>query len=268
MARSLALVTGASGGIGAALARELAARGHDLVLVARSTASLDALASELSTAHGVTVTVRTADLAAPGAGRALGDALVAEGVAVDVLVNNAGFGDFSPFHDADPDRTAQMVELNVATVVGLTRALLPGMVQRGSGRVLNVASVAAFLPGPLMAVYYATKAFVLSFSEAVAEELAGTGVTVTALCPGPTRTGFQDRADMGDSRLLKGPLMDAATVARAGVDGMLGGKRLVVPGLMNKLSAVSPRLVPRRVVPPIVRRVQAPVHPARGGPAA
>jgi short-subunit dehydrogenase len=260
MGRPLAVVTGASGGIGAAIARELAGRRHDLVLVARTTDALDALASELSEEHGVAVGVRTADLAAPGAGRVLGEALVADDLVPDVLVNNAGVGDFGLFHESDPDRVAQMVELNVATVVGLTRALLPAMVERGSGRVLNVASVAAFLPGPLMAVYYATKSFVLSFSEAVAEELGGTGVTVTVLCPGPTRTGFQDRADMGDSRLLKGPLTDAAPVAKAGVDGMLGGKRLVVPGVLNKLSAVSPRLVPRRVVPPIIRRVQGPAH--------
>jgi len=254
-----ALVTGASGGIGEALARGLAAEGHALVLVARSADRLQALADSLHAAHGTDVKVVSADLAAPGAAAEvvaqLGD------LAIDVLVNNAGFGDYGPFHESDPAKATQMVQLNVGTLTDLTRALLPGMVARGHGRVLNVASTAAFMPGPLMAVYYATKAYVLSFSEAIAYELKGTGVTVTALCPGPVATGFQQGADMGDSKLVKGKkLMTAEQCARLGLAGMHKGRPVVITGTSNALGAMAPRFLPRRMVPGIVRRAQAPTH--------
>jgi short-subunit dehydrogenase len=254
-----ALVTGASGGIGEALARELAGEGYDLVLVARSVDALDALGAELASAHGVTATSIGADLAVTGAGAELAAEVGRRGLQVDVLVNNAGFADFGPFAEADRDTTMQMVTLNVATLTELTHELVGPMVARGRGRVLNVASTAAFMPGPLMAVYYATKAYVLSFSEAIAEELKGTGVTVTALCPGPTASGFQARAAMEDSRLVKGKkVMDAPTVARLGVAAMEAGTPLEVCGTKNKVQAFMPRLMPRRLVPGMVKRAQAP----------
>ena len=252
-----ALVTGASGGIGEALARELAARHHDLVLVARNGDKLHALAAELGARHGVRIDVLTADLAEPGAGAALG-ALVADRT-IDVLVNNAGVGDYGEFHLADPAKLTQMVQLNVSTLTDLTRALLPTMIERSSGRVLNVASTAAFMPGPLMSVYYATKAYVLSLGEALADEVRGTGVTVTTVCPGPIATGFQAGADMGESKLVRGKqLMSAETCATAAVKAMERGKRIVIPGVMNRLTAATPRFLPRSVVPGIVRRAQAP----------
>ena len=259
--RPTALVTGASGGIGEALARELAARGHDLVLVARSVGALEALAAELSQAHGITATSIGADLAASGAGRALAGELRSRGLDIDIVVNNAGFADFGEFAQTDLDKTMQMVALNVVTLTELTHELLPPMIERGRGRVMNLASTAAFLPGPLMAVYYATKAYVLSFSEGVAEELKGTGVTVTALCPGPTASGFQARAAMEDSKLVKGKrVMDAATVAKMGVDAMEAGKTVAICGFKNKVQAVMPRFLPRALVPPMVKRAQAASH--------
>ena len=254
-----ALITGASGGIGAALARELAAAGHDLVLVARSDSKLHTLGDELAAQHGVSTTVLTVDLGAPGAAGVLADQL--GDLRVDVLVNNAGVGSFGPFHETDPAKVSQMVLLNVATLTDLTRALLPPMVAAGSGCVLNVASTAAFMPGPLMAVYYATKAYVLSFSEAIADELKGTGVTVTALCPGPVATGFQNGAEMGESKLVKGKqLMTAEKCARLAVAGMNKGKPVVITGLTNKLQAMAPRFLPRRLIPGMVRKAQAPTH--------
>ncbi len=259
--RPTALVTGASGGIGEALARELALRGHDLVVVARSVAALESLAVEVAAAHGITATVIGADLAQGGAGRALATELRGRGLDIDVLVNNAGFADFGPFAEADLDKTTQMLALNVVTLTELTHELLAPMLERRRGRVLNVASTAAFLPGPLMAVYYATKAYVLSFSEAVAEELKGSGVTVTALCPGPTASGFQARAAMEDSKLVKGKkVMDAATVARIGVDAMEAGKAVAVCGFKNKMQTTMPRFLPRSVVAPMVKRAQAVSH--------
>jgi short-subunit dehydrogenase len=256
--RPTALVTGASGGIGKALARELAARGHDLVLVARSEDRLRALADELGTIGATQARVLVADLAVPGAGRVLAEQARSTTPVIDVLVNNAGFADFGLFAEADLDKTMQMVTLNVATLTELTRELMPPMIERGRGHVLNLASTAGFMPGPLMAVYYASKAYVLSFSEAVAEELKGTGVTMTALCPGPTETGFQSRADMEDSKLVKGrKIMDAATVARLGIDAMLAGKPLVITGTKNKLQALTPKLMPRRFMPGAVMRAQA-----------
>jgi len=251
----VALVTGASQGIGECLARELAARHHDLVLVARRPAPLQALAGQLSAAHGIHASVHVADLAQPGAAAALVAELADQ--RIDVLVNNAGFGDFGEFWKGDPVKTSQMVHLNVGALTELTQALLPAMVQRGRGRVLNVASTAAFLPGPLMSVYYATKAYVLRFSEGLHEELKGTGVTVTVLCPGPVATGFQARAEMQSSRLAASATLDAATVARMGVDALLAGKPVVVAGLANKLIPLVARLLPRAALAPLIKRVQA-----------
>jgi uncharacterized protein len=254
-----ALVTGASGGIGEALAREFAANKHDLVLVARSESKLRTLADELAAKHGITADVIAADL---GASDAVATLVAALGDRrIDVLVNNAGVGTYGPFHETDAVKLEQMLQINMVALTSLTRALLPSMVERKSGKVLNVASTAAFMPGPLMAVYYATKAYVLSLGEALQEELKGTGVTVTTLCPGPIATGFQAEADMGSSKLVKGKqLMSAETCAKVAVSKTLRGATVVIPGFVNRLQATSPRFLPRRLVPGMVRRAQAPKH--------
>jgi len=258
-ARQTALVTGASGGIGRELAREFAAGGYDLVLVARSGGKLEELAAELRERHGVAARVLAKDLAKPGTPDEIFQDLAGAGIEVDVLVNNAGFATFGPFAETDLVAEIEEIQLNVAALTHLTKRFLPAMLARRRGGVLNLASTAAFQPGPLMAVYYATKAYVLSFSEALAEELRGTGVTVTALCPGPTTTGFQARADMAGSGLFSGPLkvMDAAAVARAGYEGFRAGKRLVIPGLINKIGVQSVRVSPRSLVTRLIRGMQA-----------
>jgi uncharacterized protein len=259
--RPLALVTGASGGIGAELARELAKRGHDLVLVARSTAQLDALANDLRASHSISTHTITADLGVPGAGHALVTELGVRGLSIDVLVNNAGFADFGNMWEAQASKLDGMVVLNMATLTELMHDLLPAMVARKQGRVMNVASTAAFMPGPLMSTYYATKAYVLSLSEGVAEELKGTGVTVTALCPGPTDTGFVAKAEMQTSKLFQGGKnMSPAKVAEIGVAGMLAGKVVVITGAKNKFQSMTPRFIPRRFVPAAVMRAQAAAH--------
>lgn len=259
--RPIALVTGASGGIGESLARALAAKGHDLVLVARSADKLQLLADELIRTQNISAQIISADLGVPGAGHALAKVLAEKGITIDVLVNNAGFADFGDFHTANAAKLDSMISLNIGTLTELMRDLVPGMVARKHGRVLNVASIAAFMPGPLMAVYYATKAYVLSLSEAVAEELKGTGVTVTALCPGPTESGFQAVAAMENSKLVKGrKIMSAEKVAELGVAAMLAGKPVVVTGFKSKLLALSPRFTPRRLIPGIVKRAQAASH--------
>src|SRR5580765_3667610 len=221
-----ALITGASSGIGLEIARILAGD-HDVILAARSAEPLQQLAAEL----GDNARVVTTDLSDPsGAAK-----LAAEVPDVDVLVNCAGFGDFGAFATESPEKIDQMIVLNVSSLTALCRAYLPGMLQRGSGRIMNVASTAAFQPGPLMAVYYASKAYVLSLSEALAEETRGSGVTVTALCPGPTASGFQSGATMEESRLVKGrKLPTASSVAAYGVKAMNRGEVVAVPGLTNK----------------------------------
>ena len=255
--RPVALVTGASAGIGKELARRFARGGHDLVLTARRVDELQTLADELRSA-GATAHVFPADLSDPAAPRKLFDEVAAAGLAVDVLVNNAGFGVYGKFADADPDRLLAMVRVNVLALTELTRLFIPGMVARGRGRVLNVASTAAFQPGPLMAGYYATKAYVLSLSEALAHELRGTGVTVTCLCPGPTRTEFAAVAAAEGTKLFDNPnVTDAGPVADAGYRATMRGRRVVIPGVLNRLGAVATRFVPRTVLMRIVERIQA-----------
>jgi uncharacterized protein len=253
-----ALVTGASGGIGEDIARLLVDAGCNVVLLARSAGKLEALAAELSRSGRASTSVLTADLSDPDAVDHIVRTLEERRLTIDILVNNAGFGIVGEFARDDPQEQLRMLQVNVVALTHLTRRLLPGMIERRRGRVLNVASTAAFQPGPLMAVYYATKAYVLSLSNALSEETAGTGVTVTCLCPGPTQTGFQDRAQMQNTRLVNvTKLMSSSEVARAGYDGMMAGRPLVVPGLLNKLTAQSVRLMPRRLVTRIVRSLNA-----------
>jgi short-subunit dehydrogenase len=243
-----ALITGASSGIGLEIARILA-RDHDVIVAARSGAALQELATEL----GNNARAVVADLSDPA-----GASKLAAGVPdVDVLVNCAGFGDFGNFALESPEKIDQMIVVNIASLTGLCRTYLPGMLQRGSGRIMNVASTAAFQPGPLMAVYYATKAYVLSFSEALAEETRGTGVTVTALCPGPTASGFQAGAAMEQSKLVHGKkLPSSANVAAFGVKAMQRGDVVAIPGFQNKLLAASIRFSPRPVVRRLVHKMQ------------
>jgi short-subunit dehydrogenase len=254
----VALITGSSGGIGEDLARLIAAGGREVVLLARGAAKLQALADELSHAHGISATVLPMDLSAPDAADDVTRALAERRITVDMLVNNAGFGTHGAFARDDAQEQLQMLQVNVVALTTLTRALLPGMIERRRGRILNVASTAAFQPGPLMAVYYASKSYVLSLSLALSEETADTGVTVTCLCPGPTRTGFQDRAQMNQSRLFRvGSVMASGDVARVGYDAMIAGKALAIPGVANKIGAQSVRFVPRRVAARIAGAMNA-----------
>lgn len=254
-ARKLALVTGASGGLGAEFAALLAADGYDLAIVARSGDKLEDLAARLRAQHGVEVTPIVQDLGIPGAA----DAVVARVPQCDVLVNNAGFASNGRFDRIDPARVREELLLDVVTLTELTRAYLPGMIERGGGRVLNIASTAGFVPGPFMAVYYASKAYVISFSEALWEELRGTGVSVTCLCPGATATGFADRAQMQGTMLFsRSPIADATVVARAGYRAMLRGKRMEIPGLSNKLIAASPHVSPRGLLLRVSRKLVEP----------
>jgi short-subunit dehydrogenase len=250
--RPLALVTGASRGIGAALARELARHGYDLVLAARSVEPMQALADELRGA-GAAATVIEADLAQPGAAARLSNDLARSGLTIDVLVNNAGLGAAGRFDRIDPVRLGEIVQVNIVALTELTRLLLPGMIARGRGRIMLVASVAAFQPGPRMAAYFASKAYVLSLGEALAYELRGTGVGVTVLCPGATATDFFTVAGAGHSvmaqRLRR--MMPAATVARLGCRALAGGRRVVIAGVMNRLLALAGRYAPHRLTLPI-----------------
>ena len=249
--RPLALVTGASGGLGADLARELARDGHDLVLVARREAPMQTLAAELLATHGARSTVIAANLGVFDAASRLAAELEHRGLATpDVLVNNAGFGDFAPFARAEPTRLAEMLQLNVVTLTELTRVFLPAMVARRRGRVLLVGAVAGFAPGPGAAVYHATKAYVLSLGEALAYELRGSGVTVTTLCPGPTRTGFAAAAGRENSAPDRDGdgAMDSANVARQGYRALQAGEPVLVPGVRNALNAALGRFAPRSLV--------------------
>ena len=252
-----ALVTGASAGIGRELARVFARNGHGLILAARRLDELNALATELRDEFKVMVTCIRADLGTPDGAAKLFDDTTAAGLTVDVLVNNAGFGLLGPFAENEPETLHGMIAVNVAALTSLTRLSLPGMISRKSGRVLNVASTAAFQPGPLMAAYYATKAYVLSLSQALSYELRGTGVTVTCLCPGPTATEFSDVAGATKTRLFKkGRLMTAAAVADAGYAGLMAGKRVVIPGLQNRLMACLSPFTPRSFVMGMIERYQ------------
>ena len=252
------LITGASAGIGRDLARLFAADRNPVILVARRAEALRALATELRERHGVEATVLAADLADPGAPHQIFTQLESAGVTVDVVVNNAGFGLNGPVATLPLERQLEMIQVNVTALTALTRLFLPGMLQRNRGGVLNVASTAAFQPGPLMAVYYATKAYVESFTEALAEEVSGTALRVSCLCPGPTATEFAEAAAMTGTNLFRGNTMTSAEVARIGYDGWRDGKVLVVAGLSNKLGMALVRAAPRSTVRRMVKRLNSP----------
>lgn len=255
--RPTALVTGGSGGIGLELAKVLARNGFDLVLVARKRDTLEAAAGQLEGKFDVRAHVFAADLRRREAPQEIFDFLQNENIPIEVLVNNAGFGLGGEFSETELQRELEMIQVNIAALTHLTKLFLAPMIKRRSGRVLNVASTAAFQPGPLMAVYYATKAYVLSFSEALSEELRNSGLTVTALCPGPTHTDFADTAEMTTSRLFNTfGIADAADVAKYGFDAMMSGKRLAIPGIKNKILAQANRLAPRALSARIARIAQ------------
>jgi short-subunit dehydrogenase len=257
--RPVALVTGASGGIGADIATLLAGVKHDLVLVARSRDKLAELAAKLEKEHGVAVTVLTADLTDPAASDLIAKVVREKELVIDVLVNNAGLGSYGPFAEIDAKIDLGLIALNITSLTHMTKLFLPPMLARKRGRIMNVGSTAGFVPGPLMAVYYASKAYVLSLSVALANEVAGSGVTVTCLCPGATRTAFDTTAGNDKTRLFKGGVMDSMEVAKAGVAAMTRGEVICVPGFMNRLKASTAGLAPRSLLAKIARSYQEPV---------
>jgi len=254
-----ALITGASAGIGYDLAKIFAKEGHNLVLVARNQSALETLAEELRVRHSIEVRVIPKDLAVATSPDEIYSECRRDSIHIDMLVNNAGFGTYGFVSEADLPSLLEMLQVNVTALTHLTKLFLQGMLERKNGKILNLASTAAFQAGPLMAVYYATKAYVLSFSEALANELNGTGVTVTVLCPGPTRTSFQRRAYMEDSGLGSGKtlrMQSSEEVARIGYESMMKGKTVVIPGFMNRVLAVAAQLSPRKMATSIARKLQ------------
>jgi len=254
--RRRALITGASGGIGYEFARIHAAHGDNLILVARNKCRLDELKGILEKDYGVSVYTIVKDLSGKDAAREVFDEIQEKGLSVDYLINNAGFGDIALFTECDWNKQERMINLNVTALSHMTRLFLPGMIGRGSGRILNVASTAAFQPGPTMSVYFATKAFVLSFSEAVNEEVRKNGVSVTALCPGSTESGFHAAA-LGENREIKErSLPSARKIAEYGHHAMMKGKAVAIPGFKNSFMAASVRFMPRFLVVRAARMIQ------------
>jgi uncharacterized protein len=258
--KKTALITGASGGIGLDLAREFAKDGYNLVLVARSKDKLEAIAADFAKQYNISATVIAKDLARTSAPDELYNDIKTQGIQIDALVNNAGFATYGKFVEIPLERELQEMQLNMVTLTHLSKLFGKDMVARRNGKILNVASTAAFQPGPLMAVYYATKAYVLSFSEALANEFEGTGVTVTVLCPGPTESGFQERAAMQESKLVqKGGMMrmmTSAEVAAQGYEAAKRGQTVIIPGFANQMGTLLPRFLPRNMVTRTVRNMQ------------
>jgi short-subunit dehydrogenase len=253
-----ALITGASAGIGRALCKLAAQDRRDLVLVARRRDRLEEIAAELRSAHGVEVTVLVADLGQAKAPQAIFDQVAAAGIEVECLMNNAGFGSHGPFVEMARSRQLEMIDVNVRALVELCHLFVPAMLARKRGQVLNVASVAGFVPGPYMATYYASKAFVLSFTEALATELRGSGVTVTASCPGPTATEFGEVAGSTRTKLFRRGVMDAAAVAKHAYQAMLAGDVVAIPGFLNRLLATGASFGPRALVRSTTARLNTP----------
>lgn len=256
MAKETVLITGASSGIGLELARFFAADGSDLVLVARTEGALRELATELEKKHGVKVRVLPKDLTDPKAPEQIFSELNGAGVTVDVVVNNAGFGAMGTVLGLPMKKQQDMIQLNVTALTELTRLYLPGMVERRRGGILNVASTAAFQPGPNQTCYFATKAFVLSYTEGLAEEIAGTGVVASCLCPGATVTNFGAASGMGETLIFKAGAMDAVTVARQGHAGFRAGRVIVITGFTNFLGTLLVRVAPRFIVRKVVHWMQ------------
>ena len=252
-----ALITGASNGIGLELAKIHASKGGNLVLVARNKSKLDELKKELENQYKVSVYIIGKDLSIFNSAQEVYDETNKQNIKIDYLINNAGFGDFGMFVDSDWNKELQMINLNITTLTQFTKLYLQDMVKHRSGKIMNVASTAAFQPGPIMAVYFATKAYVLSFSEAVNNEVSDKGVTVTTLCPGATESGFQAAAAMEESNLVKGrKLPTSKEVAEYGYAAMLKGKTVAIHGLMNWILANSVRFTPRSLVVKITRKIQ------------
>lgn len=254
--RENVLITGASSGIGRDLAEIFAAAGFNLILTARDHARLRDLARKLESEYQIEAHVIVADLASPDGPHQIFSEITRLGLPVHNLINNAGFGAYGEFSDLPLEEDLGMIQVNITALTHLTKLTMPQMIQRGSGRIMNVASTAAFQPGPLMSVYYATKAYVLSFSEGIANELKPHGITVTCLCPGATGTAFAARANMEKSRLFKLNKGSSKKVALAGYKGMLKGKTLIIPGLVNKTLAQSVRFSPRKLVAKVTRSLQ------------
>lgn len=253
-----ALITGASGGIGFELAKVHASKGDNLVLVARNKTKLDELKIELEKQYKISVHTIGKDLSAPNAAQEVYDEVKQKNITVNYLINNAGFGDFGMFYETDWNKELNMINLNITTLTHFTKLFLIDMVKRGSGKIMNVASTAAFLSGPTMAIYYASKAYVLSFSEAIDNEVRDKGITVTTLCPGPTESGFLEAAALQDSKLFKGKkIASSKEVAEYGYKSMMQGKTVAIHGLMNRIMANAVRFIPRSLAVKIVRNIQA-----------
>lgn len=252
-----ALITGAASGIGYELARIFAINGYNLILVDINGTKLTQVVTEFIQEFGITVKILVKDLSIATVPHEIFTAVKKSQMTVDILVNNAGFGNYGLFQNTDLKTELAMMQVNMVCLTHLTKLFLPDMIQQGEGKILNVASAAAFQPGPLMAVYFATKAYILSFSEAVNNELEGTGVTITVLCPGPTQTAFHQRTGLSDSELVKRTkMMDAKSVADIGYHSLMTNKTVVIPGLKHKVLAASVRLAPRKLVTKIVRNMQ------------
>ena len=255
--RKTALVTGASMGIGLELARQFASHGHDVVLVARHRETLEAVAARLETESGISAHVIVADLSERNAPQSLFDEVRSAQLQIDFLVNNAGFGLGGEFSSTDLDRELDIIQVNMAALTHVTKLFLPQMIERRNGRIMQLASIAAFQPGPMMAVYYASKAYVLSFSQALSEELRDSGVTVTALCPGPTATNFAATARVSNSMVFaKTGVASASDVASYGYSAMMRGKRIAIPSMRDRVMVQIQRIAPRAMVTRIVRKLQ------------
>lgn len=255
--QTVALVTGASGGIGCELAKVLAENGHNLIITARRAGQLETFKQELESDYSVTIHTFPADLSLSDTPEKIYNFISDNDIQVDILINNAGIGDYGVFHQSNWEKQATMIDLNIRSLTHLTHLFLPGMVSRNHGYILNLASTAAFQPGPLMSVYYASKHYVLAFSEAISNELKDTGVSVTVLCPGPTNTGFQEMAAMEKSRLLDWfRPADSKKVAEFGYNQMMKKKRVAVQGISDKIFSVLVRLLPRSLVLHAVRFIQ------------
>lgn len=255
--KKTALITGASGGLGLSFVNIFARDGYDVVLVARNGDRLEEIKSEIENKYGVKATVIPCDLCSSNGAQEVFEATNKAGIRVDVLVNNAGFGDFGEFWNSDLNKQVRMVDLNCIALMELCHLYIPSMIKNGSGNILNVDSIASFQAGPLMSVYYATKAFVLSFSQAIGRELKGTGVKVTALCPGPIRTNFDSAAELGESGLFKNlKVWDPNVVAELGYKNMKRGRSVCVCGFVNKIIVFSNRLAPRSLVNNMVYHLQ------------